>query len=346
MSAEHGFKQLHTIPLKFHHYHPKPLFYPYNSNEIIITTDYEEINSGTYKYNINSNKLELIHSYRYECQIENHAHFIDYKNEILYICAGVSNSFHGLNLKTNTMTNMGSNYSGVVVKSVLIPSTNKIHILKDYKNHFVFDCNDKMFTEINCNRDALIHSNICNLKLIYYEFSNQLMVLGGTNNDDIFYCNIKKQSTDKMEWKLNNKIKMPHIVCFECNYDIIVFGDVIIVFYFGGGGICGYEDIWCLDLLSHQWFKSEYNTPVNAGDESDIFKNNNNNNIHVLDFYGQRHFTINMYNLFSNELIKLRRKHYNKLVIGFIKQQENNNIIPTIPFVLKNLIAYYFQLFG
>eukprot|EP01084_Bolivina_argentea_P001882 3488_1 len=137
---------------------------------------------------------------------------------------------------------------------------------------------------------------------------------------------------------------MPNFVYDEFYYDIIVFGDVIIAFYFSED--YNNRDIWCLDLLSHQWFKSKYVVPQDVEWNSYFLKNNNNNDIHILDLCSPNHFQVNAYDLCPNELIKLRRKHYNKLVIGFIKQQENNNIIPTIPFALKNLIAYYFQLFG
>eukprot|EP01084_Bolivina_argentea_P103542 185446_1 len=154
-----------------------------------------------------------------------HGHFIDYKNEILYIFGGHNNIFNALNLKTNTMIEMGSNYCGTFVKSVLIPSTNEIHILKNSKNHFIFDCNNKVFRKVNCDRDVLINSQIGDIKLIYCEFNKQLMIFGGDANDKIFYCNINQSTNDKIEWKLNNKIKMPNFVYDEFYYDIIVFGD-------------------------------------------------------------------------------------------------------------------------
>eukprot|EP01084_Bolivina_argentea_P017774 33171_1 len=133
-TVQDAFKQLQPLPLQCDYYFPKPLFY--NSNEIIISTDSSEDNPGILKYNINTNKLELIHKYN-KCQTEFHGHFIDYKNEILFIFGGAQNTFNAFNLKTNTMTNLGTNESGRYVKSVVIPSTNQIHILNNYKNHFI-----------------------------------------------------------------------------------------------------------------------------------------------------------------------------------------------------------------
>ncbi len=70
-----------------------------------------------------------------------------------------------------------------------------------------------------------------------------------TINDNIYYCNIN----EPFEWKLMNSIKMPHCVNDELYYDVLLFGDVIIVFYFDSSK--DFYDIWCLDLLNYKWFK-------------------------------------------------------------------------------------------
>eukprot|EP01084_Bolivina_argentea_P223796 378584_1 len=106
--VQDSFKQLQVLPLECDGYHPKPLYYPHDSNTVIISTDSRENNPGIFKYNINTNKLELIHKYD-KCQTMHHGHFIDYKNEILYIFGGSYNTFNAFNLKTNTMTNLGTN---------------------------------------------------------------------------------------------------------------------------------------------------------------------------------------------------------------------------------------------
>eukprot|EP01084_Bolivina_argentea_P264265 447597_1 len=212
-TTKQQFNKLQPIPLIFLFYQPKPLFYPHNSNDIIISTDCRHNKPGIFKYNIVTNKLEVIHEYDYDTyKISRHGHFIDYKNELLYIFGGTYGTFRAFDFKTNIMTNMGINNSGRYKKSIHIPSTNEIHILKNYNHHSIFDCNDKLFREINSNRDVLLNSNsdMDYTKLIYCEFNKQLMIFGGDGMDEIFYCNIKKQSENfKMEWKLNKKIKMP-----------------------------------------------------------------------------------------------------------------------------------------
>ena len=101
-----------------------------------------------------------------------------------------------------------------------------------------------------------------------------------------------------------------------------------------------------MDLFRDQWHKSKCNVPEGLDRDSYFVKNLTNNNIHVLDFCNQNHFTVNLHDLLPKEIIESRRKYYNPLVIGFIKEQENQNLISTIPSVLKQLIAYYFPLFG
>eukprot|EP01084_Bolivina_argentea_P017775 33172_1 len=152
-TVQDAFKQLQPLPLQCDYYFPKPLFY--NSNEIIISTDSSEDNPGILKYNINTNKLELIHKHDATFRPGSHGHFIDYKNKILYLFGGVKDTFSAFNLKTNTMTDMGSNNSGVYVKSVVITSTNQIYILTRYKTHFMFDCTNKSFRPINCKGTLL-----------------------------------------------------------------------------------------------------------------------------------------------------------------------------------------------
>ena len=248
----------------------------------------------------------------------------------------------------NNVSSDGGMY-GSYVQSISIPSTNQIHILTDCRHHFMFDCNDKLFKEIDCDRITLLNSNNINsgcLHLLYCEFNNQLMILGGDGSDHIFYCDIKQQSeNNKLKWKLNSNIKMPHNIGDERYYDHVLFVDIIIVFYFQNYGN-KYNDIWILDLFCETWHKSQYNVPKGFDIDSYFLKNLTDDNIHVLDFCKQNHSTVNLHDLLPKELIKSRRKHYNPLVIGFIREQENKNLIPTIPFVLKQLIAYYFPLFG
>eukprot|EP01084_Bolivina_argentea_P141481 248595_1 len=132
---------------------------------------------------------------------------------------------------------------------------------------------------------------------------------------------------------------MPYEVEDDLYYDIVSFGDTIICFYFGDSG---QFDILCLDLLCYQWFKSKVCVPNSIDWFAHCIKTIDDY-IHILH---KDHFKLNVYELFPNDMVVSRRKHYNKLVMGYIKQEENKHMISNVPCVLKQLILLYFQLFG
>ena len=45
------------------------------------------------------------------------------------------------------------------------------------------------------------------------------------------------------------------------------------------------------------------------------------------------------------EFIKLYRKRYDPLIVGYIKELEHNDIVPNLPIVLQKLILYYYPWF-
>eukprot|EP01084_Bolivina_argentea_P260614 440168_1 len=139
---------------------------------------------------------------------------------------------------------------------------------------------------------------------------------------------------------------MPHIVERSEYYDVLLFCDIIMVFYFDGYGTNDLYEIWCLDLLCYEWYKSKYNVPKSIGSDTFFMKSNNNNDIHVLDFRHKLHFVVNIYDLFSDDMIKQRRKKYEILVIGFVKDEEKNMNLNNIPWPLKQLILLFYPLFN
>eukprot|EP01084_Bolivina_argentea_P265113 449260_1 len=257
-TIEHIFKPLPKLPLQFVPYMPKPLFYPKHSNTIIISTETEDTNPGIFKYNMDNNNLEKLQTYGdligyTEC----HQQFVDYNNNILHILPG--NGEHiTMDLKTKTMDNEAETFWGCNVdlpKCVEISSMKEddIHIVINFENHFKFDCKSDDFIRVNSANDKL--NQICDPKLLYVEAKEQIMILGGRGNDNIYCCNINKP----YEWKLINNIKMPHILESETFYDVLLFGDIIMVFYFENKN--DLYDIWCMDLLYYKWYKLKYNVP-------------------------------------------------------------------------------------
>ena len=70
-----------------------------------------------------------------------------------------------------------------------------------------------------------------------------------------------------------------------------------------------------------------------------------NNSVHLIDFKKGYHYKISLYKLIPDSLEKQYSSYYEPLVIGFIKQYENDNLTPNIPLVLKKLIWKYFPSF-
>ena len=69
-----------------------------------------------------------------------------------------------------------------------------------------------------------------------------------------------------------------------------------------------------------------------------------NDYAHILDIKSRKHVKIDLYKLIPNEILKSHRKYYQALIVGYLRERENENDIPCIPFVLKTLILEFFAL--
>eukprot|EP01084_Bolivina_argentea_P313062 542103_1 len=351
MSLKDEFITLGNLPKLFKYDLPTLLCYPRNSNWVIISTDCDETDAGIYKYNMITNKLELLQNYD---GINNppdfHGQFIN--RNVLCIFGGSHCSLITYDLLNSTITTNKTNISLCDIQNldecpkcvnIFSNKTNHIHILHQC-NHFIYDCNinKEVKVEIDCN--ILKTFKIKFPKLLYSESTQQLMILGADDSDRIFTCDIEENQQSEYKWILNEKIKMPRMIEDERGYNYVLVNDVIIVFYFDCDYGSNYNDIWCLDLWCHKWFKSKYITPESVIGYARCIKSNDNN-VHVLDFESKYHFKVDIWELFPKDMIIERRKRHNTLIMGYIKEQENSLLL-NMPFVLKQLILCYFQLFG
>ncbi len=352
MAKNKPFQKLQQIPQHLPPYTPKPIFHPTDQKCVIMSSNANEYTqSGIFKHNLENNESKLLVTYdAIGEEMEAHAQFIDTKNNKLYICGDGSFITYNLNNNEAKLGDINDNYNGELAnvggfaKAVHIrsPEIDEIHILGTYQ-HCKLNCNQQTITAI-CSNDYIYCA-----KLSYNPISKQLMILGGDESDRIWTCHIDgKSNQTKYEWTLNNKLKMSHCITDERDYDVLLFGDIIFVFYFKAIDKNDYkkkyDDIWCLDLLSTTWYKSKYNVPSEIGGESYAIKSGVSDDIHLLDFQNRAHFKVNSYDLLSKPFLKSRRDHYNPLIMGYMKQQENDNLIPNIPFVLKQLILNYYPI--
>ncbi len=274
-----------------------------------------------------------------------HGQFIDPKSNKLYIVGGGSFITYDLNKgEINDNYNPELANCGPFAKTIHIVSSvlDEIHILGG-GTHCKFDCNQQQITEICTNNYFQC------AKLSYNPITKQLMILGGDCSDEIWTCHIDGNSNQtEYEWKLCDKLRIPHCVTDELDYDVLLFGDIIFVFYFKARDKTDrkkkYDDIWWLDLLSERWYKSKYNVPQSIKWESYAIKGPIRDDIHLLDFENQEHCKVNPHDLLSKQFIKSRREHYNPLIMGYLKEQEICNLVPNIPFVLKQLILNYYPI--
>eukprot|EP01084_Bolivina_argentea_P191266 328557_1 len=85
------------------HYIPKPSYDPTNKNCIIISTHYKATKTpaGIYKYNIETNKPEIICKYNNTFKSQYHGQFINTSNNTLILYGGDYNIFKIFDLNTN-----------------------------------------------------------------------------------------------------------------------------------------------------------------------------------------------------------------------------------------------------
>ena len=78
--------------------------------------------------------------------------------------------------------------------------------------------------------------------------------------------------------------------------------------------------------------------------EPQIFIIKNENNAHILNFGTGKHIKVDLYKLLPMGLLNSHRKYYQPLIIGYLKEQENENNIQCIPCVLKIMILKFYPL--
>ena len=117
------------------------------------------------------------------------------------------------------------------------------------------------------------------------------------------------------------------------------FEHLVFVFYFQDN-----SDIWILNLLNKKWYKSPYDNPKSECYDVYILKGKCDRSRYIMDFRMGNRYKFDLYNLLPLKLIKDSKDYYELLIIGWIKEMENNDIIPSIPIDLQRLILYFFSI--
>eukprot|EP01084_Bolivina_argentea_P132900 234520_1 len=178
------FIKLAKLPMSFGSSIVKPAYDPTNKNCIIISTHCNEYQTttGIHKYDMVSNKSEIIYKYDGTFTPLCHGQFIDASNNTLILYGGCNNTFKIFDLNTNQMKQINDkniiSKCGWAPQNIFIPSPiNEIHILDRYCEHYQFNITNKETIKIETNAELRLH-NIKHPKLLYIKLLNKLYVFG------------------------------------------------------------------------------------------------------------------------------------------------------------------------
>ena len=178
--------------------------------------------------------------------------------------------------------------------------------------------------------------------LCYDTQNRKIMLCGGYRDqdgdiDEIWTYDID-QDDDDGTWELDSA-KMPYAT--DSNYNLVTgFDSILFVLYMNA---VGKKEIWCLELISKQWFKSHVNFPPELCN-CDLVKADDNH-IYLMN-YTRINVRINLYDIIPVELMQFYSKYYAPLVNGYIRMEyEQRNEHMHISQDLKQLIAKYFNAF-
>eukprot|EP01084_Bolivina_argentea_P277891 474593_1 len=308
-------------PKKFIYYIPKPSYHPRNPDIVILSTDCNEPGeNGIHEYNLKSNTFTKIYTFNH--LLRGHGQFIDTKNESLYMF-GYRFNRHKLGvLDLNTKALVTDKKSALnncneFPQSVYIPSIHECHILCNNSIHYKMDMNNNNITKTTI--DTFKNDGIKWPNLIYVPCKQQLISFGSNYWNEIWYCNIEELSNkQKYNWKLH-ELKMPHAVKVDYFDTLLAFDNIVFIFYFHNS----YSDIWCVDLLNNELVKTKYNVPKFTMCKWNIYVFKDSDNYgRIVNFKSGEHYKISLFDLIPKEVIKSHRKHYEPLIIGYIKEQE------------------------
>ena len=335
---------------------PAAPVYCYQNNVILFSSFHENrVTPGIYYYNIDTCKMDLLLAYTgtdFSVVLSANKHCFDSQNCTLYLYHFINSHLFSYDLSTKELKKESIKCEHLA-EMFFIPKDNQIHFFTDkdmYNNN-----NNKQSKQIKINmndRTKTISSPLNeNIKIydkpIYIPFMKQLMMFGKWDNDKIFYQNVSPNINEDKKWykysistPYNNKYSIFNL--YKRNI-VIAFDFLLFLFYFSVNEYNGINDIWCLDLKRTNLIRTEYKTPGYMK-YAHAYKLNDNM-VHFIDFVEGKQCRVSLHSLIPKEIKIWYSKYYELLIIGWINEYENDNIIPTIPYVLKLLIWRYYPPF-
>ena len=354
-----GWNLLPNLPLSFKMIMTKPCIDPNDPHSIIIASHCADSRKGIYRYHIKNNTMSPIYQYHNDFNPMVQGIFVDPKRHILHILSGAHSKFIHFNLLTNKLEIENQNDNHKENESATNGDSGDFDINGHISSTIYLSkpMNQIHFADINGNhlRYSIKHQrlqqskNKCNLEgrqFIYIPSQSKLYNFGLTK---ILTCFIDKNRNTQNHyfWREldDEKLRMPFKVSsiFELiNFNVILgFDNILFLFYFPTTGC---KQIYCLDLLNMKWIKTNYFVPKQIQSPFNIFVFKYGNDAHLIDFFNKYHFTIDLFKIIPNEVIKTHRKHYKRLVMDYIKNMERSKHLYPLPFALRTLILNMYPL--
>ena len=330
----------------------KPCRFADSSNCLIIATRGLMDGSGIYQYDLASCELKLLKKYSDSVSFQYNyvAQLIDCKNNVLYVSQGLEQ--YGINLNESewfSHDNMLKEISDVIgisgylqvnrsvfkTRSVWI-SSSFLYVIEPV--HFLFDLKGQKFLKMNHSMNCLMEDP----KLLFCSFNKKLMLV---ERSHFWTCYIgdELQSGKSLQWQFEQDMKIPG---YGTEFDVVICKDLLFAFYW-----CD-ASIWCLDLFTEKWYGCLLSVPdelicfhpdhAQCNHTAYAFYHVGSTLMSLIDLQNLVHYKVDAYDLIPEILVRIRRKRYKSLIMGFMRENEQNKFIPSIPNVLKKEILDYF----
>ena len=248
-----------------------------------------------------------------------------------------------------------------------IPSpVNELHLTSKY--HWKLDKKQRQLIKFE-NDTSILNGSVDTLfqtyqdvtgLFVYRESTKQLIVLQ-SKCDYLAICDIivdDKNDIHVSDWK-QHEIKLhrkPYMCDMKLGWDQIIFWFEFA--YYTDDGKLKTDDpkIWCLDLnYNDKWYESQVILPF-AFDEEQALEDldeplvimDDDDNIHFMSFNDndRGHYRTALFNLLPKEIITINTQRWDPLIIGFIKEfEQQNDLIFIIPMHLQRLITEFYPIF-
>ena len=328
------------------------LYYRDNGNFIILLNRQHQI----VKYNLDTHMTENTFDCPYAQLTRIDDHCIDSDNGIIYII-GNSHSrliWGSFSMNINQWYLLHNIDIGVdkTANCCFIPSPfNEFHVT--CMGHYKCDTLKKQIVKFN-NNTSLFKAfpslddtkGELRSKFIYHKSSQQLMRFE-PESDCIYVCDIRTDD-EPSDWR-PYPTKLPTTLGYPLFYKVILAWDQIIFlfdYFKSSNWTINNSVIWCLDLRHNgKWY--QLNSKCPGGEMYPQIIKDDENNIHIMQFLKEHncHYKVSLFDLIPPEIVRLNRKRFDPLIIGFVKECEKRNKMIFIPMYLKRLIVQFYPIF-